>query len=756
VNVFTRVRSADWLGVIALAGAAAVFVAWWEGAAHVPRAIRTFDIYQHYLPNMLYASGSIRNGGRGLFWNALNNCGAPFFGIGSMAVLYPGNALFLWLEPGRALLALLVFNLSVAGVSAYALGRVLGLGRPGALSLAVAFAFGNANVDLVTWSPLVGNAYVWLPAAMLCCERLLQHPTPRRGVALGIALGIALLAGFPQQVMLVYQLIALRLAWALATRELGRPARTTGLVAFGLVLAPLLAAWALVPSVESARLSVRGQALSEREVIPQGFLTLERLRHLLATRSDIYNPFRLLPWTLFAAGLLRTRTRRVGLFYLLAGLAYFDLSFGPNGHLYPLYVHLPGASLFRDPARCMWIAALCLAVLTGLAVDAFVSCDPEPAPRLRAGLLVGVPIAAVVGFYAFSPSRLTATEWWRAGGTLAAVLLSRPARLRLVGGAILTLALVLDLLVFRPTPSRRLLPDWHLLRAHAGVFEWLHARHTAQDRVYVVGEHLDFSLMPKTPALFGLPSVTDYEPQPSRRFAEYYVLMRSGAPMRSLNDFYFCRSTPAFKRRLLDLSGGRYVVSGLPPAKMAGLPVGTLSRAHHDAGVTVYENPTALPRARWVPRLLVVPDPRRLLARLADGPDDPRTVALVETPPPSGFLGDPGPFEGDAVAVVADDFERVVLRVMAPRRGFVVLADQEFPGWRATVDGRPAEILRANHVFRAVEVPAGASTIEFVYAPASVRLGGWVSGLTVVGLLAAALAARGAGAMRIDAAPRLG
>jgi uncharacterized membrane protein YfhO len=60
------------------------------------------------------------------------------------------------------------------------------------------------------------------------------------------------------------------------------------------------------------------------------------------------------------------------------------------------------------------------------------------------------------------------------------------------------------------------------------------------------------------------------------------------------------------------------------------------------------------------------------------------------------------------------------------------LADQFFPGWQVHVDGREQEMLRANHTFRLVEVPAGESEVEFRYRPRSLAVGAVLSLLGIV------------------------
>jgi len=49
--------------------------------------------------------------------------------------------------------------------------------------------------------------------------------------------------------------------------------------------------------------------------------------------------------------------------------------------------------------------------------------------------------------------------------------------------------------------------------------------------------------------------------------------------------------------------------------------------------------------------------------------------------------------------------------------GWLVLSDQDFPGWVADADGVNLTIHRANGMFRAVCVPAGHHTVRLVFHP---------------------------------------
>jgi hypothetical protein len=157
---------------------------------------------------------------------------------------------------------------------------------------------------------------------------------------------------------------------------------------------------------------------------------------------------------------------------------------------------------------------------------------------------------------------------------------------------------------------------------------------------------------------------------------------------------------------VLDLLGVRYAIF------RGNAPAG-LSPAFEAPDYWALENPRALPRAFVPARAQTLDDEQHLLWEMAREEFAPAEVAYVD-----------GPVEWNGAAkgnarILDETPNRVELDVSMETPGVVVLADLWDPGWRATVNGRAAPVLRADHALRAVEVPAGPSEVVFRYAPTS-------------------------------------
>ena len=73
--------------------------------------------------------------------------------------------------------------------------------------------------------------------------------------------------------------------------------------------------------------------------------------------------------------------------------------------------------------------------------------------------------------------------------------------------------------------------------------------------------------------------------------------------------------------------------------------------------------------------------------------------------------------------------------VQAQRAG-LVLTEVDYPGWKATIDGRPAKIERVNYLMRGVVVPPGKHTVEMRYEPKSWTVGWIITAFSLVILAA--------------------
>ena len=83
--------------------------------------------------------------------------------------------------------------------------------------------------------------------------------------------------------------------------------------------------------------------------------------------------------------------------------------------------------------------------------------------------------------------------------------------------------------------------------------------------------------------------------------------------------------------------------------------------------------------------------------------------------------------------------DREVWDVDAPAGGFLRVGARWDSGWSATVDGRPARVLRADGIFRGVVVPPGRHQVRFSYRNPDEMRGRLLAGVAIVAVLGLAL-----------------
>ena len=257
------------------------------------------------------------------------------------------------------------------------------------------------------------------------------------------------------------------------------------------------------------------------------------------------------------------------------------------------------------------------------------------------------------------------------------------------------------------------------LRAGDDLAEWAYGRDDVQK---VVRHRLPATLVRTWPARSGFPP---------RDHTGYTYLSRHvlAAPVRAARVEVRPLVPRAYLRverlRLIDPSGEAQLLSSITGE-------GDHVLVYRSPDVAIYRNEGAGPRAFVVHRARVVPDEqesRRLVA--APGFDPYKEAILAEGRELHGV-----PQAGDRVDVEEYRAEYVRLRATVGSDAYLVLADSWYPGWHAFLDGRPADIARADVVLRAVALPPGEHVVEFRFMPLSWRLGSWVSGVAWISAVA--------------------
>jgi len=649
----------------------------------------------------------------------------------------------------------------VAAVGTFTLGRRLELTRLAALLAALAYALGGFTFGhLQHLNVIVGIA--WIPVVLAATDRYLTAGDLRSLGLAALALGLLALGGHVQITLygllgwVAFSVSRLPALWRVGSGErlLQRCAGLLALVALGLGIAAVF----LLPFGEWLQFVSRGERFSAEDATsyslpPSRLATLvapfwfggsaERPEYstLLVEWSSYVG---LLPLALVPVALARPKGRV--LFLLGLAAAALTLALGENSPLYSWLLSLPVLGWVRAPARFLVLAVLALALLGGFGIDAL---------RTNAGRRVARGVAAGLLGVAMSVAYAAAQ-----GNRRALFLPNRRDSLSL--GQSDTLALLATLaaaaamlwLFTRRGPEARLIGGLAIAFTAADLFG-----HKSQ---------LIFNQL--APGGFDRPSAsadairrdgggrfyTFIEKEPwrtlerRRDFEAYRVLMweslRNSLPMRvGLQSLTGLQNEPPVHGQLIELAShrrgefdsrsarltGAYGIRYLIAADSVDAPEMTLVSS---GLLHLYRNEIAVPRAHLVPESREVPNAEAALA-LVKRPDfDPRRTVVMEAegpPMPDGPLG-----AAEAV-IVHEGPDRLAIETTCVRAAWLVLNDTFAPGWTATIDGQRTTVVRANGLVRAVAVGAGRHHVEFVYAPASVRWGAWISGaaLAVVSLL---------------------
>eukprot|EP00456_Euglypha_rotunda_P072807 TRINITY_DN65_c0_g2_i6.p1 TRINITY_DN65_c0_g2~~TRINITY_DN65_c0_g2_i6.p1 ORF type:complete len:747 (+),score=42.30 TRINITY_DN65_c0_g2_i6:1473-3713(+) len=639
--------------------------------------------------------------GRFPHWIPWVGCGIPMHATQQTGICYPLlTPLLLILNANLAIKTSLLLHVLMCYVGQYQLARLLAISREGsAIAGVIATQSGFLTCHMAVGHVALVLAFGLLPWLMLAVVVLCRKSSWLATAGFAATVAGLLLVGHPQ--VPYYCLVGGGL-WVAGSLVKGKASqhrvRVICQFSIGLMIGVLLASIQLLPTMElmqdNAGLSRRGTA----EYASGYSLDWIDLYRLLAPSlrgnplneipefqpPDFYHErvcyVGVLTWGLMFTSLLASSPDRwpqgaaaIVLFGLLVSLGRTTVAFEAIGTL------LPGLFLFRCPGRCMAIVTLFVALLAGRGFDVLVSQKAVSLRWSKWNVISAVLLLDGVVAYIVDRS-IIGFEWsrWVRYAT-------QHLQADLNATALVAICSLSFLLCHRRLPLRlRFLAVMLILVFDLGYF--------------------------------------------NMRGIRYEVDLANSLPFESQmgnNDqyrFIDAPNYPAISKDLVRYS--RYVARSV---RSHVRMIGTNEGGMLPFGVEMMFRDLE----REPQRTLRLASCRDVVKDTPDG----RWLTLSEPLPRIRFVAASNLSQDAVVHVLQDSPQSIAVEVTSPVEGLLFIADSYYPGWRASVDGMPAEISRAERSFRCIQVGAGAHLVQMQFRSDAFVLGCKLSAIGAFALL---------------------
>ena len=732
---------------------------WMFGGLIIP-----YDAKAHFHAQLQFLANAFHSG-QSPFWNPNAFAGSPHIADPQSLIFSPAVLIALF-DPSPGIGAVDFYALGLLAASALAILAFFidrGWHPVGGVVAAIAFSFGASAAWRIQHIGQI-QSYAFFAIALWLLGRALDRRSIGWGIAAGLAAGTMVVE--PDQVALLgcYLLAGYGLAHLLRQADPWQALRShlPAMLATGLACA-LLAAGPIVLTY----LFVEGSNRPDVPLLEAGRGSLHPASLLTAVIGDLFGAFdpKVEYWGPYSMAWDPTNlslTQNMGQLYVGAlpalllitvgivrrqawqpEIRYFSISllvivvyglgaFTPAFRV--MYDALPGVHLFRRPADATFMIGGLAAIVGGYLVHRLmIGAVPAAGLRQRAGEVAVVAAVMAAGLIvARGQGQLTAAlrpVGWAVASLLAAGLLVTslqyirriPAELALAGVAAFVTA---DVAINNGPNESTALPaaNYDFLRPNCrndtiGFIKSATrqpAGSARRDRVELAGLGFEW---PNAGLIHGFDHVLGYNPV---RLEDATRIIGAGDTIAGWQQRQFTPLFPSYRSAMADLLGLRFIAVPVPVEQLdPSLKPGDLKLVRRTKEAFIYENPRALPRAMFVGHWKKV-DFEQLVETGRWPEFDPAVTVLLEVEPKAARPSVSAAGEARVPAQVRMPiYENTLIEidVTAQKAGFVVLNGVWHPWWRASVDDQPADILKANVMFRAVEVPAGRHRVRFEFDP---------------------------------------
>jgi hypothetical protein len=707
------------------------------------------DVIEQHYPNIVYTMHALKDGALP-HWNPYVFGGMPYLADMQTVLFYPPSWLLFTLQNtggpgGTSFIIYIVLHVLLFGVGMLFLSLSLGLSPWASLFTAVGAAFsGFVSTHIIHLTFLFVVA--WFPLALYFLKKALDTSSLRDIGLASLFGGISILGGYAQYTLFCSYLFFLYACYSLFVHVKidSKPLIKTLLqhgVIFGIFVALSygMALIQLLPSMELANESVRTKMTWERSI--EASLPLSGLFTFLAPKffgwvsgSRSGSPFwggagmhifwetacyvGIIPLLLIVTAFRELKKNPLFIFLIIISGIALLLMLGSNGPLYKaVFSFLPGFGSFRHPGRFAFVFLVALIPAAGIAIDTLLSIGKSTDDNKRKAIFktafvataVAVAIILLVGL-SLTPQRPQEAETSKSA-MLAALIFSA-----LSLGSI-RLILMTSYTILAPASAVALL--FIELYIFGGSFG--HGKTTGKEAY------------PSTPQLTVLSA--EAERTPFRFQGRIFEGEGKGIrlfPHLNLGSVYRISTVEGYNQ--LHLGRLSRFVHEVEPSRAMDM-MNVRFRARKDGrGFEVAPEESYRPRFALYRNVKSVGDSANAMKAITASSFNPLNSAVTEEPlslsyttPDSGTV--------DSVKLISYKPELIELEITARTNALLVASESWYPAWKAELDGKVVPILRADFLFRGVEIPSGSHKLLFTYHSDAFSMGWKISFTSLLAML---------------------
>jgi len=716
----------------------------------VPNKGQGFDVLRMIFPWKEFAIDSLKNGQIPL-WNPYNFSGTPFLANFQNGFFYPFNLLFFLFSKLDAWTLYILFQPFLSTLFTYIFLRELRVSKISSVFGGLVFAFSSYMVVWMEYGN-IGHSIIWLPFLLFLTEKLINKKSIGYSILFISALTLSIFAGYIQTSIYLFIFSLIYMLFRLHQEKKLKP-KTLLYLSFLFILPVFISSIQLFPTIElflySAREAYSVPAISKLLIPPMHIATIfapdffgnpaTRNYFLEGTYIERVSYIGVIPILFFVLAIGK-KAPKTFWFFLVSCAIVLLLSFNNPISFFLYSFKIPVLST-GVPTRIMYLfefsAAICSAIgfdiwlkqknirilpqitiLSAIYIILWLSVllipKIESNPQLLQNLLISKRNLILPTFMLLSGLCLLTTSRFI-------------GRKHLLAFVFIALLLFEQFYFFRKitpfSPKEFFYPETSVLTKLKKIqglermwgFEdgYMEANIQTHEKIFSTDGY-DPLFIKRYAELVNSGKNGKIEPVPGS-----YVIIPSSFG-KSLEDNHY-------RDILLNLLSVKFILNknellgGKNEPDYIAFPQEKYSLIYQKPPWQIYKKNDALPRFFLTDSFVIEKDKEKIISRLYDDKRDAKTVILEED------LNIPIQKGKGRANLIKYSPDKIIFSVDAKSNNILFMSDNFFPGWKVFIDDNAGKIYRANYSFRAVPVPKGKRTVEFIYSPDSFKIGFIVS-----------------------------